>query len=84
MYAILCKFPILNIYNKICNIGDFLIYVKKVKIFELYLIIYKKIRKEKMKLFILGNGFDLKHKLPTQYNPDFYNVARWKRGTLLF
>lgn len=28
-----------------------------------------------MKLFIIGNGFDLDHKMPTNFNPDFKNIA---------
>ncbi|VEU75230.1 Uncharacterised protein [Mycoplasmopsis maculosa] len=36
-----------------------------------------------MKLFILGNGFDLKHELPTKYHPNFYSAAR-REGTLDF
>lgn len=27
------------------------------------------------KLFIIGNGFDLAHKLPTQFDPDFKKIA---------
>ncbi|RHV56751.1 hypothetical protein DXB22_22195 [Clostridiaceae bacterium OM02-2AC] len=30
----------------------------------------------KNKLFILGNGFDLAHNLPTRFNPDFKNIAQ--------
>lgn len=30
----------------------------------------------KNKLFIIGNGFDLAHNLPTRFNPDFMNFAR--------
>lgn len=30
----------------------------------------------KNKLFIIGNGFDLAHNLPTKFNPDFMNFAR--------
>lgn len=30
----------------------------------------------KDKLFILGNGFDLAHKLPTRFDPDFKNIAQ--------
>ena len=30
----------------------------------------------KNKLFIIGNGFDLAHNLPTRFNPDFKNIAR--------
>ncbi|HIT89336.1 MAG TPA: hypothetical protein IAC41_02810 [Candidatus Merdenecus merdavium] len=29
----------------------------------------------KNKLFILGNGFDLAHKLPTRFDPDLKNIA---------
>ena len=29
----------------------------------------------KNKLFIIGNGFDLAHNLPTRFNPDFMNFA---------
>jgi len=29
----------------------------------------------KNKLFIIGNGFDIAHKLPTKYDPDFKNIA---------
>lgn len=28
-----------------------------------------------MKLFIIGNGFDLAHGIPSRYNPDFKNIA---------
>ncbi len=28
-----------------------------------------------MKLFIIGNGFDLAHGIPSKYNPDFKNIA---------
>ena len=28
-----------------------------------------------MKLFIIGNGFDLAHGLPTSFNPDFKNIT---------
>lgn len=28
-----------------------------------------------MKLFIIGNGFDLAHRIPSRYNPDFKNIA---------
>ncbi len=28
-----------------------------------------------MKLFIVGNGFDLAHGIPSRYNPDFKNIA---------
>lgn len=27
------------------------------------------------KLFIIGNGLDLAHNLPTKYNPDFKTIA---------
>lgn len=27
------------------------------------------------KLFIIGNGFDLAHNLPTRFDPDFKNIA---------
>lgn len=27
------------------------------------------------KIFIIGNGFDLAHNLPTKYNPDFKSIA---------
>lgn len=27
------------------------------------------------KIFIIGNGFDLAHSLPTKYNPDFKSIA---------
>lgn len=30
----------------------------------------------KNKLFIIGNGFDLAHDLPTRFDPDFKNIAR--------
>lgn len=30
----------------------------------------------KNKLFIIGNGFDLAHNLPTRFDPDFRNIAR--------
>lgn len=30
----------------------------------------------KDKLFIIGNGFDLAHGLPTRFDPDFKNIAR--------
>ncbi|MDI6414860.1 AbiH family protein [Solobacterium moorei] len=30
----------------------------------------------KNKLFIIGNGFDLAHNLPTRFNPDFMNFAQ--------
>lgn len=30
----------------------------------------------KNKLFVLGNGFDLAHNLPTRFDPDFKNIAR--------
>lgn len=30
----------------------------------------------KDKLFIIGNGFDLAHNLPTKFDPDFKNIAR--------
>lgn len=30
----------------------------------------------KNKLFIIGNGFDLAHNLPTRFDPDFKNIAR--------
>lgn len=30
----------------------------------------------KNKLFIIGNGFDLAHKLPTKFDPNFKNIAR--------
>ena len=30
----------------------------------------------KNKLFVLGNGFDLAHNLPTRFNPDFKNIAK--------
>lgn len=36
-----------------------------------------------MKLFILGNGFDLNHKLPTNYYPNFYDAAQ-REGTIYF
>lgn len=29
----------------------------------------------KNKLFIIGNGFDLEHDLPTKFTPDFKNIA---------
>lgn len=29
----------------------------------------------KNKLFVIGNGFDLAHHLPTKFNPDFKNIA---------
>ncbi len=29
----------------------------------------------KTRLFIIGNGFDLAHQLPTNYNPDFKMIA---------
>lgn len=30
----------------------------------------------KNKLFIIGNGFDLAHNLPTRFDPDFKNIDR--------
>ena len=30
----------------------------------------------KHKLFIIGNGFDLAHNLPTRFDPNFKNIAR--------
>ena len=27
------------------------------------------------RLYIIGNGFDLLHKLPTKFDPDFKNIA---------
>lgn len=30
----------------------------------------------KNKLFVIGNGFDLAHNLPTKFDPDFKNIAR--------
>lgn len=30
----------------------------------------------KSKCFIIGNGFDLAHNLPTKYDPDFKNIAK--------
>jgi hypothetical protein len=30
----------------------------------------------KNKLFVIGNGFDLAHGLPTKFDPDFKNIAR--------
>lgn len=30
----------------------------------------------KNKLFVIGNGFDLAHRLPTRFDPDFKNIAR--------
>ena len=30
----------------------------------------------KRKGFIIGNGFDLAHHLPTSFDPDFKNIAR--------
>ena len=27
------------------------------------------------RLFLIGNGFDLAHRLPTNFNPDFKNIA---------
>ena len=30
----------------------------------------------KNKLFVIGNGFDLAHNLPTRFDPDFKNIAR--------
>ena len=30
----------------------------------------------KNKLFIIGNGFDLAHNLPTRFDPDFMNFSR--------
>lgn len=30
----------------------------------------------KNKLFVIGNGFDLTHNLPTRFNPDFKNIAQ--------
>lgn len=30
----------------------------------------------KDKLFVIGNGFDLAHNLPTRFDPDFRNIAR--------
>ena len=29
----------------------------------------------KSQLFIIGNGFDLAHNLPTRFSPDFKNIA---------
>ena len=29
----------------------------------------------KSKLFIIGNGFDIAHHLPTRFNPNFKNIA---------
>lgn len=29
----------------------------------------------KKKLFVIGNGFDLAHNLPTRFDPDFKNIA---------
>ena len=29
----------------------------------------------KDKLFIIGNGFDIAHNLPTKFDPDFKNIA---------
>lgn len=28
------------------------------------------------KLYIIGNGFDIAHGLPTSFNPDFENIAK--------
>ena len=30
----------------------------------------------KNKLFVIGNGFDMAHNLPTSFDPDFRNIAR--------
>lgn len=38
---------------------------------------------KKVKLFILGNGLDLNHKLPTNYHPDFYDAAQ-RKGAIDF
>ena len=37
----------------------------------------------KNKFFVIGNGFDLAHKLPTNFDPDFKKIARIN-GTQLF
>lgn len=29
----------------------------------------------KSKLYVIGNGFDLAHKIPSTFNPDFKNIA---------
>lgn len=34
----------------------------------------KKINRDK--LFIIGNGFDLAHNLPTRFDPHFKNIAK--------
>ena len=31
--------------------------------------------KQTEKLFIIGNGFDLAHNIPTKYNPNFKTIA---------
>lgn len=35
-------------------------------------------------LFIIGNGFDLAHNLPTKFNPDFKNIAEVHEPNSLF
>lgn len=37
-----------------------------------------------MKLFIVGNGFDLAHKMPTNYNPHFKEIAEKKEQISYF
>jgi len=50
------------------------IYYSESYIFFSRIIVEEEI-KMKSKLYVIGNGFDLAHKIPSTFNPDFKNIA---------